>query len=259
MADTIDLPGTGPVQKKYVMIGGVVLAGTLGYAYYRNRRAAAAAAVTAPSDSSVGVDPSIDPATGVPYASELGSGGADGGVSSYGGSYYGTGQITGYDQYGNPVYSTGITGNLQYTTNSGWATQAENDLQAAGYDFTTASQAISRVLAGLTVTSAQDQMFLQAVGLDGQPPQGYPTPVKIVDSPAQPVTTPSGGGSTTLPAKTTVPAKTITVPKGATLTSIARQYLPPGDAHDVVLLAHANGLGTGSGLKAGQRLTIPAH
>ena len=209
MADTVHLPGVGQVKKSYAIGGAALIVGIVGYAYYRRSKANAAAAAssstTSSTDTSGGIDPAtgipysqegIDPSTGLPYSQE----GAGVGFSDTGGSYYGSGQITGYDQYGNPIYSTGITGSNQFTTNSGWATQAENDLQAIGVDYATAAQAISKVLAGLQVTTDQENLFMQAVGLDGQPPQGYPTPIKVVNTPAQPgggTGGGTGGGSTT--------------------------------------------------------------
>lgn len=64
---------------------------------------------------------------------------------------------------------------------------------------------------------------------------------------------PAGSGSKSKPG---VPSRTITVPRGATLLSLSQQYLGTSNRS---ALAHANGLGTGSGLRAGQKLTIPAH
>jgi len=161
-------------------VGGIAVAGGIWYW----RRQAAAAAVPASVDT-------IDPATGLPYSQEASGGFAapgslGGAVSGYGGSYYGSGNINGYDQYGNPVYSTGITGNMVYTTNADWAQAAENDLLALGVTQQAAATAITRILAGLTVTIAQQDLFMQAIGLIGQPPQGYPKPIKLINSPAQP-------------------------------------------------------------------------
>jgi hypothetical protein len=56
--------------------------------------------------------------------------------------------------------------------------------------------------------------------------------------------------------KKLIPARTITVPKNATLLSLSQKYLGTADRTQ---LAHANRLGTGAGLHAGQKLLIPAH
>lgn len=205
MAETVHLPGVGDVKKSYAIGGAVLTAGIVGYAYYRKRQAGNAAASASTSTDTASTSAGIDPATGIPYSEEgidpttglpYSQEGSGIGFSDTGGSYYGSGQITGYDQYGNPIYSTGITGSNIYDTNSAWATQAENDLQAMGVDYATAASAISKVLAGLSVTTAQENLFMEAVGLDGQPPQGYPKPVKVVDSPAQSGSGSGSGGST---------------------------------------------------------------
>lgn len=223
MADTTHVPVIGNVNKKYLYwgIGGVVVIG--GIIYWRHQSSAASTANTATTGSAASsFDPNaVDPnsPTGQTYAEEssgdLGSFGY-GGVSDYGGSYYGNGDIVGYDQYGNPIYSTGITGNQTYTTNSEWATQAEDDLATMGVDSGTAATAISKILAGLPVTTQQQDLFMQAVGLDGQPPQGYPQPIKLTTTPSQ-------------PNPPTTNANTVTVP------NVAGQSA--GVAHDLIVAA----------------------
>lgn len=193
MAGDIHLPFVGDVKAGYVYAGGAGLAAVIGIAYWRHRNAAQAATST---DTTAAPDPNaVDPSTGNTYAQEAaGNTGSFpyGGVSDYGGSYYGTGNITGYDQNGNPVYSSGITGNLQFTTNADWASEAESLLLSAGITEQASATAISRVLAGLSVTSAQQDIFMQAIGLIGQPPpNGYPKPIKVTDTPQQPPPTTS--------------------------------------------------------------------
>jgi hypothetical protein len=58
-------------------------------------------------------------------------------------------------------------------------------------DQNTIRVALVDVLAGITVTTAQKNIFLEAVGVIGQPPGSYPTPIKTSDTSAQP----GGGGS----------------------------------------------------------------
>lgn len=58
------------------------------------------------------------------------------------------------------------------------------------------------------------------------------------------------------PRKKTTAAHWITVPKGASLRSLSQKYLGTSNR---TALAHANHLGTGAGLRTGQRLLIPAH
>jgi hypothetical protein len=70
------------------------------------------------------------------------------------------------------------------TTNSAWLQDALTVLP--GGDSSANEAALAGVLGGLTVTTAQKNIFLEAVGLVGQPPGGYPTPIKTSDTSAQP-------------------------------------------------------------------------
>ena len=185
--DTIKLPGVGPVKKEYVIAGAAVTAGIVGYAWFRRKNANAAAASADTSTTTQAPDPSsaIDPSTGLTYAEESADNSTGYGYSGYGG-YGGAsdGQSQyGYDIYGNPIPApTGLGSGGALTTNDEWATQAEADLLNAGVTQAVSATAIGRVLAGLTVTTDQQGYFLQAVGLLGQPPQGYPTPIKVSQS-----------------------------------------------------------------------------
>lgn len=172
MPEETHIPVLGNVKKKtaYIVGAGVVVLG--GVLYWRHQAASTAASSATPADTSA---LNQDSST---YNPNL-AGSYGGAASNYGGSYYGSGNITGYDQYGNPVYSTGIQGNLTITSNADWATQAETDLAANNVDQATAANAITRILAGLDVTTDQEDLFLQAVGLLGEPPQGYPKPIKV--------------------------------------------------------------------------------
>lgn len=209
MADTIKIPLIGDVKKSYAIGGGIVLLGIGGIIYYRSKSAAASAAASSDTTASTSTDTSgsydpnaIDPSTGETYGQEaLNSNYGYGGIpaSGYGGANYGSGSIIGYDQYGDPIYGTGASSvqtTTGITTNSEWATEAENDLATLNVDTATAATAISKILAGLPVTSAQQDLFMQAQGLVGEPPpQGYPQPIKLTTTPAQP-TPPTTGGTT---------------------------------------------------------------
>lgn len=175
MPDTIKLPGVGPVKKPIVIAGVGILGGILVYAYWR-RSQAPAPALTEP----IPVDTTTD-TTSSDYSGDSSQGPA--GYNPYAYSPYG------YDIYGNPLpQPTGLGGGT-YTTNSDWAAAAEDALQNTGVDLATAAAAVSKVLGGLAVTSNQKDLFLQAVGLLGQPPQGYPTPIKVSDTGTGPPTT----------------------------------------------------------------------
>jgi hypothetical protein len=184
MPGDISVPGLGNVPKKYA-IGAVVVAAGLGViVYIRARNTAKTAAATDTSTTAAdtsGYDPTIDPATGIPYAEEN----SGYGTSDYGGAgAYGTG----YDAAGYPIGSsqdlawsqqqtTGIT------TNDEWVQEAIGG--SVPGDPGTIQAALSAVLGGLTVTTAQKNLFMEAVGVLGNPPQGYP-PIHTSDTSAQP-------------------------------------------------------------------------
>lgn len=93
----------------------------------------------------------------------------------------------------------GITGSPTapvVSTNSDWLQAALQVLP--GGDSSANEAALAGVLGGLTVTTAQKNIFLEAVGLEGQPPQGYPTPIKTSDTAAQPGTPTSAGAISNL-------------------------------------------------------------
>jgi hypothetical protein len=176
----------GKIPKKAAIIGGVAIAGIGIIVYKRQAAASAASTTTAATDSTDSTDDgSIDGEELAAedagyYGSDLDTDGSD---------------IIGYDSSGNPVYGTSsnVAATSVYSTNADWTSAAVAALAAEGIDSTTATTAIANVLAGLTVTTQQEQYFLQAVGLLGvDPPNGYPTPIKLSDTSAQP-----GGGTTT--------------------------------------------------------------
>jgi LysM repeat protein len=116
---------------------------------------------------------------------------------------------------------------------------------------------------GATGTSASDiPQFVNQTYTTVQAPAA-PTDTDTTPAPAgTPVTIKPPVVSTPHPRNAPPPAhasqppifnKTITVGKGQTLDSIAKQYKITR-----VELAHANGLGTGAGLRTGQTLKVPS-
>lgn len=182
MDGTIKLPGVGPVKKVYVIAGVGVLGGVLVYAYWKRSQAPAADLTEATPDTS------STATTDTGYAEASTAAGYNTVYpSAYGGGY----SQYGYDLYGNPLPPpTGAGSGGVFTTNNDWASAAESALENGNVSLSVSVLAISRVLGGLSVTSGQRDLFMQAVGLIGQPPQGYPTPIKLTDS---------GTGSTTPP------------------------------------------------------------
>ncbi|MBO2460973.1 fibronectin type III domain-containing protein [Actinomadura violacea] len=235
MADTIKIPGVGTVPKKYALMGGGVVVVIVGVAYYRHRNAPQVpAASTAPSDGTY-----TDPTAG----STLPSGYlGDSGYYPSGGTPYAP---YGYDVYGNPLpASTGLGSGGVYTTNLDWANAAESQLELSGVSQSVSGTAISKVLAGLAVTSDQKNIFLEAVGLLGQPPQGYPTPIKVSDPTGTPGGTTAPSGSS-LPAPSGLHAASV----GKTTVRIEWKAVPGAKGYAVYDVADPAGGGTPTGVR----------
>lgn len=192
MAD-VKIPGIGNVKKGYVAlgVGGILVAG---FIIYRRQKATAAAASNSAVSQNAGMvtDPAgnqcqaLDPASGYcpgttedeqyqeQAASALGEG-----YDEYPGGGAGYGYIT--DANGNtcaaldpttglcPV-ATGSGTTTSVTTNAQWVVEAEEQLGNTA----TVQAALGYALAGQPVTAQQAQLFMEAVGLLGPPPQGYP-------------------------------------------------------------------------------------
>jgi hypothetical protein len=87
------------------------------------------------------------------------------------------------------------------TTADGWIIQTAGELPGDAATFTTAA---AMVFAGLTVTTAQKNLFLEGVGINPLPPGiTYPQPIKTSDTSGQP-----GGGNAGTPGQATVPGVT---------------------------------------------------
>jgi hypothetical protein len=200
----IKLPGLGKVDKKYA-IGGLLAAVAIVIVVAVRRKSAAANASSAPAVDASDASDAIDPATGIPYAEEQDS--AEAQLASLGGDEadYGDGAgnlVADTDAAGYPIGSAadlawqaqqeGLTGtgaSSGITTNSQWLTEAMDTLPG---DQTTIQTALTMVLGGLAVTTAQQDLFLEAVGVIGPPPQGYPQPVKLVNTAATSTGTTAG-------------------------------------------------------------------
>jgi hypothetical protein len=86
-------------------------------------------------------------------------------------------------------------------------------------------------------------------------PNGSPLPTSSPPA-SKPPATKVGNPNPITKGSALIPAQKITVPVNASLLSLSQKYL--GTSNRTVL-AHANGLGTGAGLRTGQTLVIPAH
>jgi hypothetical protein len=202
----VRVPGIGKIPKKYA-IGAVVIGGGIAVIAFMRARSAAASAASGTAGDATG------DATGDSGSAD-GSGYED--PSAYDDGYedpsaYDSGGASdlGYadpSAYATPVdaagYPVGSAADLAWqqeqsgavTTNSEWAAQAIGDTPGDAVQ-----AAIAGVLGGLTVTTAQKNVFMEAVGINGQPPQGYPQPIKTSDTSAQP------GPAGTASSKGTIP------------------------------------------------------
>jgi hypothetical protein len=200
---TVKIPGIGPVEKKWVYIGGAFVVGIVGYAYWNKSRADAAE--TEVSDYTEGPGYAMD---------------------------------SGVDEYVNPGGSQAPVEEDYVTapsTNAEWAQKAIAILVDTGYDPIEASIAVGRYLARQSLTSTQANMIRAASAQLGPPPVGdFPititptTPTPKPDEPKPPVVKPPAKP----PVKPKPPApsgKYVTVTRwplpGSSLWSIAtREY-----------------------------------
>jgi hypothetical protein len=186
-------PGMKKSTRNWLLIGGLGAAAIVIYMVMRAR-------------SNAATDPSVDPATGVPFAQEQYGGYGASGVTP---SLYGyvdptTGAFISGAGAGNSV--------LQPSTNASWAQQVEAYLQNLGYDPTAVGSAIGKYLTGQTLSADQQGIVAAALGFFGQPPQGAP-PV----SGGTPAGNGSGGGSTGF-------FKTLTVGRSETLGQFSKEH-----------------------------------
>jgi hypothetical protein len=211
----INIPGIGEVDKKKALIIGGSTIAVIAIVMIRKKSAGTAAAATTTTTDPNAIDPAtgipysqetggsnslIDPSTGIPYADEAnGLGGYNVGG---GGSVFDSGN---YDAAGYPLGSqadlawqaqvsgTSVAGQ-SITTKSEWVAAAEQQL---GNTADVAS-ALAKVLGGLPVTVDQQNLFLEAVGIIGQPPGGYP-PIKLTNTAGQPNPTTPGTTMVSVP------------------------------------------------------------
>ena len=216
MADEVKLPGIGEVKKGYVYAGAGLIGVIVIYVYIKRKNAANAAASTTSSgtvtDPAGNVCAALDPASGYcPGSPEdeqyqeqasAGLGGVGEGYDEYPGGGAGESLIT--DAEGNTCValdpSTGLcpvavstgTGTTSVTTNAQWVVEAEEQLG----NTSTIQAALGYALSGSPITPAQKNIFMEAVGLLGPPPQGYP-PLNVQGSSGSPPAT--GTSQVTVP------------------------------------------------------------
>lgn len=162
------------IDRKWWLIGGGSVALIVAYSYHKSKVAAQAAAATTNA-----TDPTIDPATGVPYADEYSNlAGINANPASYLGGFGG--------------FSTTPLG--PPTTNVDWMRSAIAALTGSGYTTAAATTALTEYLLGVPLTTDQLTAVETAVSLVGPPPT--PVPVSHIPNQGQsqpPIST--GGGS----------------------------------------------------------------
>lgn len=191
----VELPGVGEVKRSTAIIGGGVIVAIVGYVYIRNKRAKAAAAGSTTgtvTDPAGNVCAALNPQSGYCPGSpedqqylQQQSAGTGGFGPGYGQGGVGFGSFV-TDAQGNtctaidpltglcPVAGA-IPGRTSVTTNAEWVQEAELQLGQTSQ----VQAALGYALSGQPVTQDQKNLFMEAVGLLGAPPQGYP-PLNVV-------------------------------------------------------------------------------
>lgn len=187
MADTVKLPGMGNVKKQYVYIGGALIAGIAGYAWWRYLQAGGSASADVAVGDTTGTDGTTD-TTDYYGTDSMALAPYDTSALDYAyGSDY-AGSLSPYEYYGTDI--NGSTYVQPPSTNYEWTQAAISVLSEYGTDTSPASSAISKFILNECLTSAEADIVRQAVASLGNPPQGLHN---IIICPA------SGGGSTTTP------------------------------------------------------------
>jgi LysM repeat protein len=195
-ADEITLPAVGQVSKTWLYVGGAVVAGIVGYAYWKRRQQSAVVGVDTTTGSVGGSDSFQNP---VPGAS------------------------------GSDVIDTGTGG--KPTTNDAWANAA---LEALGgfYDGPFVVTTLGKYLSGQPLTQDEAQLVRSAWALVGHPPDDKP--ILLVGGGSTPGTPPPSSPPpaappppAAVPPPSTQPSpvvRTYTVHSGDTLSGIAAAH-----------------------------------
>lgn len=140
---TVTLPGMGNVKREWLYVGGALVVGIVGYAWWRHRGQAAAAAAP--------VDPNSIPAT----------------------DYTNPEQYTGGNSTGN--YDT--TGGTVISTNDQWTQKAVSLLSDSGFESQFVVTTLGKWLARQPLTQQEIELVQAAKAAAGDPPVGGPYPI----------------------------------------------------------------------------------
>lgn len=190
----INIPAVGPVESKYVWIGGGLVVGIVAFAYYRTQLSPAATE----EDAGYNVDESalaeeMQYASGA-YATDYAY---DGGSASYYPPGFYTPPSTNAPQDRDPV------------TNNEWARDMLEVLEQVGVDSNAASLAISKYRLKECVTSTEGDIIRRGIGIVGDPPQGS---FSILVCPGNPPTNPPPTTPPTTPPPVTKPPPGVSLP-----------------------------------------------
>ena len=134
MADTVKVPGVGGVKRTWVLAGGAVVAGIVGYAWWKRRGAA-------PPSEEAGPAVPVDQLPAGPGAVSTGGGTTD-------------------------------SGEVFVTTNAQWTQAVLPLLTDAGWDPGFASVALGKYLAHQALDTREVELVQSALALQGPPPVG---------------------------------------------------------------------------------------
>lgn len=143
MANTVKLPVIGPTDQRWVMVGGALIAGIVGYAWWSRSKAL-------PGDVGTGeILPEDVPQDRLPPSTIVGEQNFD-------------------DENVRAIINT----------NPEWYTSAVDYLvSTGGYDFTFTSITLGKFLSRRTLTEQEANLVQAAKGAIGEPPQGGPWPI----------------------------------------------------------------------------------
>jgi hypothetical protein len=147
MGGTVDVPGAGPLKKRYLAIPAVLAVGYLGWRWYQAKQDAGAE------------DPT---ASGLYSTSDL----TDMGLSTTGG----TGTVTG----NTGSVTTDATGTDTIDTNAEWTNKATELLGNQGYDGQVVTAALGEFLGRRALDKSEATIARAAIGVAGQPPENRP-------------------------------------------------------------------------------------
>lgn len=160
MAEEINVPGAGPVKKQWVMVGGAVVIGIVGYAYFKRARSGGPA-------TPVAVDPAaVDPAGGSTTP----------GISN--------GTATPPDP-----------SNLPPADNATWTQRAIEYMQGIGYDPQLVAGVLGKYLAHVPLVPSEQDIVRTVEGVMSRPPVGTYAIVPVPNPPAGGGSTPPPSGN----------------------------------------------------------------